>query len=311
MKILKILALCLFTTTACAQPLKKVTVVLDWFVNPDHAPLIVAQQQGYFAKQGLDVTLVSPADPNDGPKLVAANQADMTIDYQAGLLQQVEQGLPLMRVGVLFPMNLNVMVVLKNGPVKTLKDLKGKTVGTSITSLDQGMLDVMLRHVGLSPKDVTLVNVNYNLVQALLTHKVDAITGVMRNVEPIEIELAGQPVLMFSSDDYGVPKSESEIWVVNSAHAHDPWVNQFLTAIQQATQYLQKNPESTWQGFAKAYPENNNNENHQSWLVTYKLFAADPWQFNAQEYQAFAQFLQTQGMLKTVPPLSSYTMAGK
>lgn len=311
MKLLKILLLCLFTTTACAQPLKKVTVILDWFVNPDHAPLFVAQQQGYFAKQGLDVNIVTPADPNDGPKLVAANQADMTIDYQAGLLLQSAQGLPLMRVGTLFPLNLNVLVVLKNGPIKTMKDFKGKTVGTSITSLDQGMLDFMLHNVGLTRKDITLVNVNYNLVQALLTHKVDAISGVMRNVEPVEIELAGQPVRMFSSQDYGVPVSESAIWVVNSAHAHDPWVNQFLTAIQQGTAYLQKNPESTWKAFAAAYPENNNEQNHQSWLVTYKLFATDPWHLNAKQYQAFAQFLHQQGLLKTVPALSSYTLMGK
>ena len=36
----------------------KLTILLDWFVNPDHAPLIVAEQKGYFADAGLQVTLV-------------------------------------------------------------------------------------------------------------------------------------------------------------------------------------------------------------------------------------------------------------
>ena len=50
----------------------KLTVILDWFVNPDHGPLIVAREQGFFAAQDLEVELVAPADPNDPPKLVAA-----------------------------------------------------------------------------------------------------------------------------------------------------------------------------------------------------------------------------------------------
>ena len=39
----------------------KMTVLLDWYVNPDHAPIIIAQERGFFAEQGLDVTIVPPA----------------------------------------------------------------------------------------------------------------------------------------------------------------------------------------------------------------------------------------------------------
>lgn len=53
---------------------EKLTILLDWFVNPDHAPLIIAQEKGYFADVGLDVTLVPPADPSAPPRLVAAGQ---------------------------------------------------------------------------------------------------------------------------------------------------------------------------------------------------------------------------------------------
>ena len=53
-----------------SQQLQKLTVILDWFINPDHAPLFVAQQQGYYKQQGLDVTFVAPADPAD-PAVIA------------------------------------------------------------------------------------------------------------------------------------------------------------------------------------------------------------------------------------------------
>lgn len=52
-----------------AADLEKLIVVLDWFPNPDHAPLIVAQQQGFFKEQQLDVELIGPADPTDPPQI--------------------------------------------------------------------------------------------------------------------------------------------------------------------------------------------------------------------------------------------------
>ena len=67
--------------------------MLDWFVNPDHGPLIIAEEKGFFATQGLDVELiVAPADPNDPPKLVAAGRADIAVSYQPQLHLQVEAG---------------------------------------------------------------------------------------------------------------------------------------------------------------------------------------------------------------------------
>ena len=52
-----------------ARAQEALTVLLDWFVNPDHGPLIVAQEKGYFAEAGLEVDLAdgsggsTPATP--------------------------------------------------------------------------------------------------------------------------------------------------------------------------------------------------------------------------------------------------------
>lgn len=98
-----------------AQANDKMTILLDWFVNPDHAPLIVAREKGFFAARGLDVDLVAPADPNDPPKLVAAGRADLAVSYQPQLHVQVAEGLPLKRVGTLVATPLNSLVVLADG----------------------------------------------------------------------------------------------------------------------------------------------------------------------------------------------------
>ena len=53
----------------------KMTLILDWFVNPDHGPIIIAEEKGYFADAGLEVEVIAPADPADPPKLVRRRQS--------------------------------------------------------------------------------------------------------------------------------------------------------------------------------------------------------------------------------------------
>ncbi len=99
------------------------TVLLDWFINPDHGPLYVAQELGYFRDAGLEVEMIAPADPNDPPRLVAAGRGDIAVSYQPQLHLQVDAGLPVARIGTLLATPLNTVIALKNGPIKCLKDL--------------------------------------------------------------------------------------------------------------------------------------------------------------------------------------------
>ena len=96
----------------------KITLILDWFVNPDHGPIVVADELGYFEELGLEVEIIAPADPSDPPKLVAAGKADLAVSYQPQLHLQVHEGLPLIRVGTLVATPLNCLLVLDDGPVK-------------------------------------------------------------------------------------------------------------------------------------------------------------------------------------------------
>src|SRR3989338_11228512 len=168
-----------------AFSLQKLTVVLDWFVNPNHAPLFVAKQQGYYKKLGLDVNFIAPADPSDPPKWVAVGKADLAIDYQPQYLMEVANGLPLVQVGTLIDQPLSCLVVLQNGPIKTIKQLQGKRVGSSGGASDV-ILQTMLAKNGLNLQQVQLIDVHYSLLQALLSKKIDAASGMMRNFELIQ-----------------------------------------------------------------------------------------------------------------------------
>ena len=107
--------LTLILVPVCAFADNKLTVLLDWFVNPDHAPLVVALQSGRFKDAGLNVELIAPSDPNLPPKLVAAGKGDIAVSYQPQLHIQADQGLPLVRIGTLISSPLNSLVVLRDG----------------------------------------------------------------------------------------------------------------------------------------------------------------------------------------------------
>ena len=139
------LAAALLALASPANAADKLTVLLDWFVNPDHAPLVVAKESGAFARHGLDVELVAPADPSLPPRLVAAGQAEIALHYQPSLDLDVDAGLPLVRFGTLIETPLNTVIVMKDGPIKTLADLKGKKIGYSVSGFEDALLGQILK----------------------------------------------------------------------------------------------------------------------------------------------------------------------
>jgi len=289
---------------------QKLTVVLDWFINPDHAPLFVAEDQGFFKEQGLEVTLISPADSSDPPKLVAAEKADLAITYEPEFIDQIEQGLPLITIGTLIDQPLNCLLLLGEGSIRTLADLKNKKIGSSSGGIKILMLKTMLQKQGLALRDIELINVRHNLLQALLARKVDAISGAMRNIEAQELEYYGHKALLFFPEKNGIPSYSELIFVVNKKSLHNPntrlSLQHFLLALEKAAAYLKKHPETCWQAFSKKYPALNNPLNHQAWSASLPYFAIHPGKLSPPEWRAFIAFMRQNGLIKSNRPLSDY-----
>ncbi|ABC22442.1 ABC transporter substrate-binding protein [Rhodospirillum rubrum] len=286
----------------------KVSVLLDWFINPDHGPLIVAQDLGYFKDAGLEVDLVAPADPNDPPKLVAAGKADIAVGYQPQLVMQVAEGLPLMRFGTLVATPLNCLVVLKDGPIKSVADLKGRKVGFSVGGFEDALLGAMLDNAGVKADEVTLVNVNFSLSPAVISGQVDAVIGPFRNFELNQMDLAGHPGTAFYPEEHGVPLYDELVFVTNIALKGDPRLVAFLDAVERGTHYIVNHPEEAWTLFKAHSPDLDDELNHRAWIDTVARFSMTPGALDERRYARFAGFLQSRGLIKTVPPLASYAI---
>ncbi len=290
--LITIVAIFSFALSSFAFSLQKLTVVLDWFVNPNHAPLFVAKQQGYYKQLGLDVNFIAPADPSDPPKWVAVGKADLAIDYQPQYLMEVANGLPLLQVGTLVDQPLSCFVVLQNSTIKTIADLKGKRIGYSNGGANDAVLQTMLAKNGLTLQQVQLINVHYSLLQALLSKKIDAASGMMRNFEVIQMQLMGQPARAFYPEQNGVPSYDELIFVANRKSANDPKIKAFLQATAMGVSYLRQHPNIAWQQFAKDHAELNNALNQRAWFTTLPTFAGNPAVVDSKQCHNLASYLQ-------------------
>ena len=286
----------------------KLTVLLEWFVNPDHAPLVIAKEKGIFEKHGLDVELVPPADPSAPPRLVAAGQADVALHYQPNLMLDQAGGLPLVRFGTLVETPLNTVAVLANGPVKTLADLKGKRIGYSVAGVEEALLSAMLGSAGLTLADVTLINVNFALTASLASGNVDATIGSYRNFEATQMRLEKHEGRFFYPEENGVPAYDELVYVTRRDLLNDARLPRFLDAVEEATLYLTNHPDEALQLFLKAYPDLNDELNRTAFADTLPRFAKRPGALDTARMERFAAFLKEKGVIPAVPPVSDYAV---
>jgi putative hydroxymethylpyrimidine transport system substrate-binding protein len=291
-----------------AVPKEKFTVILDWFVNPDHAPLFTARYIGAFDRAGLDVALVPPTDPDLPPRLLAAGKADAALSYQTQLYLLVDQGLPVRRTGTLINKPLDTLTALKRSGITKLTDLKGRKVGYSVAGVEEALIGTMLRHVGLSLSDVTLVNVNFALVTALMANEVDAVIGTYRTYEDIQLAQAGLQPVVFLPEDYGVPPSDELILLSNTSGLASPALPKFLAALQEGANYLVKHPDPMLARFLKDHPSLNDKLDIASWKALPGYFAQDPAYLDRARYLTFRDFMRREKLINKALPLGDYAV---
>lgn len=247
------------------------TVLLDWLPNVNHVPIFIAQDQGFFKQHGLSVDIQTPGDPSDTEKLVAAKKIDIAISYAPQLTLDQARGLPIQRIGTLIHGPLNAIVVDAEGPIHTISDLKGRRIGYSTPSIDLSMLKTILATVHLTLNDVELINIHYNLSQALVAHSVDAVIGIMRNIEIPQLEKLGFKPRTFYVELYGIPTYDELIFIAHTGN-DKPEFKPFFEAMNESIKYCKSHPKETWDLFVKRFPELDTPTNYQAYLGTLEQF---------------------------------------
>lgn len=283
----------------------KVTVILDWFLNASHESLLAAQYSGAFKRYNLQVEMISPADPGTPPRLVAAGQADIAISYPIQLGMMIDHHIPLIRIGSLLNQPLNTLITSRN--IKNLQDLKGKKIGVSVAGDDHTILKTMLEKTNVQLSDIQIINVNFQLEQALMTGAVDAVIGASRNYEVIDLEQKHYQFNIHNPEDYGVPIYDEMIFVTRPELVKDSRIIRFMQALKEGNVYLKSHSLEVFNKTIKDHPELNTPLNKTAWNVTLNLLPTDPVIYDKTKYQQFLDFLWNKKVIKHPVKISSFT----
>jgi putative hydroxymethylpyrimidine transport system substrate-binding protein len=295
-----------------AAALDKVTCMLDWFPNPDHAPLYVASAKGFFAEAGLEVDIMVPADPNDPLKLVAAGKINFAISYQASVITARSEGLPVVSIGALVQHPLSSILYLKSSGFKTPADLKGRRIGYSVEPLYRVLFEAVAENSGLKASDYEIYRVGFNLAPSLLSGKVDAVVGAFRNYEAIQIELEGKEVGVFPLEEHGIPDFYELVIITNPQEikTHPKRVQAFMRGLTKGIHKTIDDPKASLETFLKLHPDLRDELNRRAFKATLPFFEGSPNQ-DPSRWIEMQKFMFERGLIKRATSVDELIWAEK
>jgi putative hydroxymethylpyrimidine transport system substrate-binding protein len=240
--------------TGEAQPL---SLTLDFYPNPDHAGIYMAQKLGYFEDAGLDVTIHTPSDPAAPLKLLAAGKTDLAISYEPEVLLAREQELEVLAIGALVNRPLTSMIWLKKSGIEGIGGLRGKTIATAGIPYQDAYLKTILARAHLQPSDVKSVNVGFGLLPALVGGSAQAMLGGFLNVEGVDLRLRGKQPVVTPVDQLGVPTYDELVLAAQRERLEeDPQAFRlFLAALERGTKAAAANPKAATAALLEANPD--------------------------------------------------------
>ncbi len=181
--------------------MRAVTLLLGFRPDVQFAPFYVAQQEGYYADAGLEVTIEHRQAP-DVQRLVADGQAEFGVADATDVMIARTMGIPNRSISTLYQ-RFPVALIGETGTVPTdPADLAGMTIGTpGMFGSSWHALLALLDAGGLTPEDITVREYpQFNQVDGLANGDVDLITG-FRNNEPLQLEDRGMSVDLLTVDE--------------------------------------------------------------------------------------------------------------
>jgi NitT/TauT family transport system substrate-binding protein len=222
-------------TVFAAEPFK-LTVQLDWVAEPEHGGFYQAQAKGYFAAEGLDVT-ITPGGPNAFVLAkIATGQADIGQGDSTNTLLQQAEGLPLVQFAAVFQDDPSGLLVNAGSDVRSFPDLQGKTI---IARPEWAFLPFLKKKYGIT---FNVMPQNFS-VAAFLGNK-EAIQQGYYIAEPYHIVAAGGKEPRFLSTwDAGFRAYAVLVTSRKFANAHPTELKAFVRAyIKGWRDYIEGDP---------------------------------------------------------------------
>ena len=276
------------------------TLLLDWMPNPNHIPIFIGQELGYFAEEGIDLDILKLLDPPSALPYLQSGKVDVIVYYMPYALMALPQEKNLRALGVLIAEPLDGIICLSSETEDVIKSFKSKSLGLYPGSRIAKYVEAIFQNQEVCFAETKKIGIDPPL--ALMTGLVDAIAGVYWNIEPFQLEGFGQKTDFIKFSDMGLPHYHELIFVTRAEVLNQkPSLKvHFQKALQKSHDFCRDHPQEAFALYlkqcgnktiqAKAWEE-------KAWAATVSLLPLDQ-KLDPILFTSFIHWLEERGILK-------------
>ncbi|HAT6372148.1 TPA: thiamine biosynthesis protein [Legionella pneumophila] len=235
----------------------RVTLLLNWYTNPYHTPILVAQQLGFYSEEDIKLAILEPADPSDVTEIVGLGTVDFGVKAMIHTVAAKAKGYPVTSIGTLLDEPPTGLIALKSSGINSFQDIVGKRVGY-IGEFGKKIIDDLASLAGIDTMSYKTVRIGMNVTDAIYRDVIDTGIGFI-NFQKVELEhlcgetvflridqLAGLGCCCFCSIQFIVPETTLQ---------QPELVKGFLRATQRGAAYTTEKPEEAYELLCQAKPQ--------------------------------------------------------
>ncbi|WP_342219635.1 ABC transporter substrate-binding protein [Rickettsiella endosymbiont of Miltochrista miniata] len=235
----------------------RVSLLLNWYTNPYHAPIIVAQQLGFYAQEGIKLAILEPNDPSDVTELVGLGTVDFGVKAMIHTVAARAKGYPVTSIGTLLDEPPTGLIALKSSGIRQFHDIVNKRIGY-IGEFGKKIIDDLAKLAGIDPESYTTVRIGMNVTDAICRDIIDAGIGFI-NFQKLELEhLHGETVFLRIDQLAGLGCCcfcSIQLIVPEKTLLQTELTQSFLRATQRGAALTTEQPEEAYEVLCQAKPQ--------------------------------------------------------
>jgi ABC-type nitrate/sulfonate/bicarbonate transport system substrate-binding protein len=235
---------------------KAISFTLPWVPEGANMIAYIARENGYWADAGLDVTVSRGSGSVAAAQAIGAGRFDFGMSVASAGLQQAAKGLPLVQIACCSYDAMMGVAVHQDGPIKTPKDLEGRTIASTTASGEYPFLPAYIAAAGVDPAKVNHIAADPNVRNAMFAQdKVDAVSGLAPTLVPT-FKALGVPIRFMLFSQAGLSFYGNMLMTQSARLTSDPdTVRGITSGLMKAARYVLLEPEAALKVFLKAVPE--------------------------------------------------------
>ncbi len=294
------------TTTINAlaeQTLQEITVLLDWVPNTNHTGMFVAIEKGFYQQEGLEVTIIQPAE--GGPAgLIAAGQGEFGISYQEQVTfaRTSKEPLPVVGIAAIIQHNTSGFASPAEKGIERPRDFEEKKYGGWGSPVEEATIKALMEIDDADFSQTEIVTIGAIDFFAAVQEYVDY-TWIYYGWDGVAAELMNFPINFILLQDYA-PELDfyTPVIIVREQllEKEPELIRKFLRATEKGYQYSMENPEDAVEDLLKHAPEIN-----REIAIASQRYLAEQYQADApywgvmesQRWENYARWLYERGLI--------------